>query len=80
MLGQPGDHVTIRQMLGQFPAGLDVERVSVVERRVEDIGRVGAFAQRKLDRILFVRFAPTVIALVKLERDVRLKDNEMNLI
>ena len=64
-------------MLGQFPARLDIERVSGVERRVEDIGRMCAFAQRKLDRILFVCFTPAVITLVKFECDVRLERLEI---
>jgi hypothetical protein len=60
--------------MGQFPAGLDIERVSGIQRRVEDVGRVCAFAQRKLDGVLFVRFSSTVVAFVKFERDVRLQD------
>ena len=73
MLGQPRDHVTVRQMLGQFPTGLDVDRVSGIQRRIEDVGRVGAFAQRKLDRILFVRFSSTVVTFIKFERDMGLR-------
>lgn len=64
-------------MLGQFPAWLDVDRVSGVQRRVEDIGRVCAFAQRKLDRILLVRLSSAVVTLVEFERDMRLGEIEM---
>jgi len=63
-------------MLGQFPAGLDVERVSRIQRRIEDVGRVCAFAQRKLDRVLFICLSSTVVTLVKFERDVRLRGGE----
>lgn len=72
VFGQLGDHIAVRQMLGQFPARLDVDRVSGIQGRVEDVGRVCAFAQRKLDRILFVRLSSTVITLVKLKGDMRL--------
>jgi len=75
---QLGDNVTIGQMLGQFPTGLDVERVSRIQRRVENVGRVCAFAQRKLDRVLFVRFSSTVVTFVKFERDVRLRGGRWN--
>ena len=70
---QLGDNVTIGQMLGQFPTGLDIERVSRIQRRVENVGRVCAFAQRKLDRVLFVRLSSTIVTFVKFERDVRLR-------
>ena len=59
-------------MLGQFPTGLDVERVSRIQRRVENVGRVCAFTQRKLDRVLFVGLSSTVVTFVKFERDVGL--------
>ena len=44
MLRQLLDDETVRDMLREFPAGLDVERMPRVEGRVEDVGRVRALA------------------------------------
>lgn len=45
---------TIRQVLGQFSSWLHVQRVSGIQGRVENVGRMSTFAQRELDRVFFI--------------------------
>ena len=64
MLRQLLDDEAVGQVLRELAARLHVERVPRVERRVEDVGRVRALAQREPDRVFLVRLATAVIALV----------------
>jgi hypothetical protein len=50
-----------------LPSLLHIQRVSSIERRVKNIGRMSTFAQRKLDGIFLVGFSPPIVALIQLE-------------
>ena len=41
-----------------------VQGVPGIQGRVKDVGGVSAFAQRDLDGIFFVGFAPSVVTLI----------------
>ena len=67
MLREALDNERVGQVLCELAAGLHVERVAGVERRVEHVGGVRALGEGELDRILLVGLASPVITFIELK-------------
>lgn len=60
----------ILEVLGELLARLNIQGVSGIKSRVENVRRMRAFAEGQFDRVLFVGLPSSMVALIQFKCDV----------